>query len=108
MKTVKNFIDNKNLKKRLFTPGPASLLYENITSIEPCFGRGDYQYQKIEDNVLNRLKRFTNHRNIARMQGSASFALEVMINNFNIKKIVLIYCILLIEYLYRFIHKGEN
>ena len=80
MKTVKNFINNKNLKKRLFTPGPASLLYENITSIEPCFGRGDYQYQKIEDNVLNRLKKFTNHRNIARMQGSASFALEVIIN----------------------------
>ena len=90
MKTVKNFIDNKNLKKRLFTPGPASLLYENITSIEPCFGRGDYQYQKIEDNVLNRLKRFTNHRNIARMQGSASFALEVMINNFIYGKVLII------------------
>ena len=90
MKTVKKFIDNKNLKKRLFTPGPASLLYENITSIEPCFGRGDYQYQKIEDNVLNRLKKFTNHRNIARMQGSASFALEVMINNFIYGKVLII------------------
>ena len=90
MKTVKNFINNKNLKKRLFTPGPASLLYENITSIEPCFGRGDYQYQKIEDNVLNRLKKFTNHRNIARMQGSASFALEVMINNFIYGKVLII------------------
>ena len=90
MKTVKNFIDNKNLKKRLFTPGPASLLYENISSIEPCFGRGDYQYQKVEDNVLNRLKRFTNHKNIARMQGSASFALEVMINNFIYGKVLII------------------
>ena len=90
MKTVKKFIDNKNLKKKLFTPGPASLLYENITSIEPCFGRGDYQYQKIEDNVLNRLKKFTNHRNIARMQGSASFALEVMINNFIYGKVLII------------------
>jgi len=90
VKTVKNFINNKNLKKRLFTPGPASLLYENITSIEPCFGRGDYQYQKIEDNVLNRLKKFTNHRNIARMQGSASFALEVMINNFIYGKVLII------------------
>ena len=90
MKTVKKFIDNKNSKKRLFTPGPASLLYENITSIEPCFGRGDYQYQKIEDNVLNRLKKFTNHRNIARMQGSASFALEVMINNFIYGKVLII------------------
>jgi len=90
VKTVKNFINNKNLKKRLFTPGPASLLYENITSIEPCFGRGDYQYQKVEDNVLNRLKRFTNHKNIARMQGSASFALEVMINNFIYGKVLII------------------
>lgn len=90
MKTVKNFINNKNLKKRLFTPGPASLLYENISSIEPCFGRGDYQYQKVEDNVLNRLKRFTNHKNIARMQGSASFALEVMINNFIYGKVLII------------------
>ena len=82
MLTIKKFVDNKNLEKKLFTPGPASLLYENITSIEPCFGRGDKQYQKIENNVLNRLKKFTNHSNIARMQGSASFALEVMINNF--------------------------
>ena len=90
MKTVKNFINNKNLKKRLFTPGPASLLYENITSIEPCFGRGDYQYEKIEDNVLNRLKKFTDHRNIARMQGSASFALEVIINNFIYGKVLII------------------
>ena len=90
MKTVKNFINNKNLKKRLFTPGPASLLYENITSIEPCFGRGDYQYQKVEDNVLNRLKKFTDHRNIARMQGSASFALEVIINNFIYGKVLII------------------
>ena len=55
MITIKNLVDNKNLKK-LFTPGPASLLYENITSIEPCFGRGDDHYQKIENNVLNKLK----------------------------------------------------
>ena len=88
--TVKKFVENKNLNKKLFTPGPASLLYENITSIEPCFGRGDYQYQKIENNVLGRLKKITNHRNIARMQGSASFALEVMINNFIYGKLLII------------------
>ena len=79
---VKKFINNKNLKKKLFTPGPASLLYENISSIEPCFGRGDIEYDKIENNVLNKLKRISDHKFIARMQGSASFALEVMINNF--------------------------
>ncbi len=90
MKIVKDFINNKNSKKKLFTPGPASLLYENITSIEPCFGRGDDQYEKIENNVLNRLKKFTDHSNIARMQGSASFALEVMINNFIYGKLLII------------------
>ena len=88
--SVKKFVENKNFKKKLFTPGPASLLYENITSIEPCFGRGDYQYQKIENNVLSKLKKISNHKNIARMQGSASFALEVMINNFIYGKLLII------------------
>ena len=88
--SVKKFVENKNLKKKLFTPGPASLLYENITSIEPCFGRGDFQYEKIENNVLRRLKKISYHKNIARMQGSASFALEVMINNFIYGKLLII------------------
>ena len=87
---VKKFINNKNLKKKLFTPGPASLLYENISSIEPCFGRGDIEYDKIENNVLNKLKRISDHKFIARMQGSASFALEVMINNFIYGKLLII------------------
>tara|TARA_Y100000816_G_scaffold292631_1_gene289353 strand:+ start:12340 stop:13326 length:987 start_codon:yes stop_codon:yes gene_type:complete len=90
MTTIKNIVDHKNFKKKLFTPGPASLLYENITSIEPCFGRGDDQYQKIENNVMNRLKKLSGHKNIARMQGSASFALEVMINNFIYGKVLII------------------
>ncbi|MAH97795.1 MAG: hypothetical protein CMA12_00390 [Euryarchaeota archaeon] len=77
-------------KKKLFTPGPASLLVENISSIEPCFGRGDDQFEKLEKYVLNRLKKITSHTNIARMQGSASFALEVMINNFIYGKLLII------------------
>ncbi len=88
--TVKKFILNKNSKKKLFTPGPASLLFENISSIEPCFGRGDSNYQKIENNVINKLKRITGHKKIARMQGAASFALEVMINNFVYGKLLII------------------
>jgi Serine-pyruvate aminotransferase/archaeal aspartate aminotransferase len=91
MKTIlTKFINEKNKKKKLFTPGPASLLYENISSIEPCFGRGDDQYQKIENNVLRKLKKITNHKNIARMQGAASFALEVMINNFLFGKLLIL------------------
>tara|TARA_B100001057_G_scaffold151916_1_gene151959 strand:+ start:6225 stop:7211 length:987 start_codon:yes stop_codon:yes gene_type:complete len=91
MKIILNkFINKKNLDKKLFTPGPASLLYENISAIEPCFGRGDNQYQKIENSVLNKLKKISNHKNIARMQGAASFALEVMINNFIYGKVLII------------------
>jgi len=91
MKSVlKNFVNKKNNNKKLFTPGPASLLYENISQIEPCFGRGDSQYEKVEDYVLNKLKKISNHKKIARMQGSASFALEVMINNFIYGKVLII------------------
>ena len=84
LNTLKKFTYIKNSKKKLFTPGPASLLIENISSIEPCFGRGDQQYQKLENYVLKKLKKLTSHKNIARMQGAASFALEVMINNFHL------------------------
>lgn len=87
---IKKFINNKNKKKRLFTPGPASLLYENVASLEPCFGRGDLEYNKIEDYVLKKLKQISKHKFIARMQGSASFALEIMINNFIYGKILII------------------
>ena len=90
IKILRNFIHNKNSKKKLFTPGPASLLYENIKSLEPCFGRGDNQYEKMENYVLNRLKNMTSHKNIARLQGSASFALEIMINNFVYGKVLII------------------
>ncbi len=87
---IKKFVENKNNNKKLFTPGPASLLYENILPIEPCFGRGDAKYEKIENTVLNKLKKISNHKNIARMQGAASFALEVMINNFIYGKLLII------------------
>ena len=65
-------------------------MIENISSIEPCFGRGDQQYQKLENYVLKKLKKLTSHKNIARMQGAASFALEVMINNFIYGKLLII------------------
>ena len=52
-KIFQKFIKKKN-KKILFTPGPASLLKENIIGIEPCFGRGDKHYDQIEKYVLTK------------------------------------------------------
>ena len=63
---------------------------ENILSIQPCFGRGDETYRKLENKVLNKIKKISGHSSIARMQGSASFALEVMISNFIFGRILII------------------
>ena len=79
---INQFVKLKNSKKKLLTPGPASLLVENLIGIEPCFGRGDLKYEKVEKTVLNALKKISGHKKIVRLQGSASFALEVMILNF--------------------------
>ena len=35
---INQFVKLQNSKK-LLTPGPASLLVENLIGIEPCFGR---------------------------------------------------------------------
>jgi aspartate aminotransferase-like enzyme len=89
-KILTKFVDIQNSKKKLFTPGPASLLAQNLSSIVPCFGRGDKQYEKIEAYVLNKLQIMTGHKYIARMQGAGSLGLEVMINNFIYGKLLII------------------
>ncbi|HYC58383.1 MAG TPA: hypothetical protein VEK79_02345 [Thermoanaerobaculia bacterium] len=80
--TIDTFVAQRNESKLLFTPGPASLLAENITGLRPCFGRGDDDYTRVEQHVLDALKAMSGHRHVARMQGSASVALEIMALNF--------------------------
>jgi 2-aminoethylphosphonate-pyruvate transaminase len=81
-RSIDRFVAEQNDRKLLFTAGPASLLPENITGLRPCFGRGDADYAKIEEQVLGALKTMTGHENIVRMQGSASLALEIAALNF--------------------------
>ena len=81
-KSIESFVAERNEHKLLFTPGPASLLSENLTGLRPCFGRGDDDYAKVEAQVLSALKAMTGHQHIVRMQGSASLALEIMALNF--------------------------
>lgn len=88
--TLTNFIEAKNSAKKLFTAGPASLSFENLAGIEPCFGRGDDDYNQIEDRVLSNLKIMSGHDHIARLQGSGSTGLEVMISNLAYGKILII------------------
>jgi 2-aminoethylphosphonate-pyruvate transaminase len=50
--------------------------------LRPCFGRGDADYARVEDEVLGHLKTMTGHPHLVRMQGSASLAMEIMALNF--------------------------
>jgi aspartate aminotransferase-like enzyme len=84
------FIKKVNNSTKLFTPGPASLLQENLSSLRACFGRGDLKYEKIEEKVLNNILKISGHKYIARLQGAASLALEIMISNFLFGNILII------------------
>ena len=76
------FVDRVNSEKPLFTPGPASLLVENLSGLGPCFGRGDSNYDDTEERVLGFLRTITGQETIARFQGSGSLALEMLAMNF--------------------------
>ena len=76
------FIKFRNEQKYIFTAGPASLVEENLLGIRPCFGRGDRDYSEIENFVLSKLKKLSHHKELVRLQGSASLALEIMASNF--------------------------
>ena len=47
-------IEKLNKSKILFTAGPASLIYENISNLKPCFGRGDSEYLNTHNRVLKK------------------------------------------------------
>ena len=88
--TIEEFISYKNSHKKMFTAGPASLSKENLIGLDSCFGRSDKEYIKIEERVLNKLKKMAIKDKISFLQGSGSLALEIAINNFIYGKVLLI------------------
>jgi glycerol-3-phosphate cytidylyltransferase-like family protein len=88
-RSVAGMVALKN-RKALFSPGPSSLLTENILGLDPCFGRGDALYDKIEEDVLTGLKKMSGHNHVVRLHGSASLALEVVVRNFIWGKVLIV------------------
>ena len=86
---IKNFVKKKN-KKIVFTPGPGSLLEENIAGLAPYFGRGDVEYLKIENSVLSSIKKISGLKKIVTFQGSGSLAIEIALQNFIYGKILIV------------------
>lgn len=89
-KKISDLIYEANIEKPIFTAGPASLIYENIIGLKNCFGRGDKDYDQTESVVLNLLLKMSGHSKIARLQGSASLALEIMITNFAFGRVLIV------------------
>ena len=86
---IKKFVNKKN-KKIVFTPGPGSLLEENIIGLAPYFGRGDVDYLKIEKSVLSSIKKITGLKKVVTFQGSGSLAIEIALQNFIYGKILIV------------------
>jgi len=86
---IENFVKLKN-KKIVFTPGPGSLLNENIFGLAPYFGRGDSEYLEIEKNVFDNLKKISGLKNIVTLQGSGSLAIEIALQNFVFGKVLVV------------------
>ncbi len=89
-KQILDLVSEVNSNKPIFTAGPASLMYENIVGLNNCFGRGDDDYDETESTVLKLLLKMSGHSKIARLQGSASLALEIMITNFVYGKVLIV------------------
>lgn len=77
-----------NSKKCLLTPGPSNLHTENVFGIHPVFTRGDSEYDSIQIDVLDKIRRRAGQDSIVCMQGSATTAIEVATSNFLYGKVL--------------------
>ncbi len=88
--SVSKSLVNISNKKLMLTPGPAAVLYENIRYIKPLFGRGDSEYQQMEEAVVDWIKGLSGQDNLVIAQGSATFAIELALHSFVTGRVLLV------------------
>lgn len=88
-KSLESLVNLSN-QKLMLTPGPAAILHENIKGLKPVFGRGDNEYQKIEQEVSSWIKSLCGQDELVISQGSATFSIELALHSFVRGKILLI------------------
>lgn len=76
--------------KLMLTPGPAAILHDNITHLEPLFGRGDEEYTEMSEKVLEWVRNLSEQDEVVYAQGSATFGLELGLHTFVSGKVLLI------------------
>ena len=89
-KDIEKFVSKQNKKINIFTPGPATLLKENIINLQTCFGRGDKNYLNLAKRVEKNLKKISGHKEIISFQGSGSLACEILCSNFLSGRVLII------------------
>ena len=91
-----------NRRKVMLTPGPGAIPFENAFAVQPLFGRGDADFAEMEERVFYHLRRQSGLPCVARLQGSASLALEVAARSFVSNRVLVVntgyYCERLIGY----------
>jgi len=79
-----------NNQKLMLTPGPAAVLYENIINLRPLFGRGDSEYTKMAEAVIEWISVLSGQDEVVCAQGSATLGLELALNSFVSGRVLLI------------------
>jgi 2-aminoethylphosphonate-pyruvate transaminase len=80
-------IDNQKL---MLTPGPAVVLYENKEYLKPLFGRGDDEYTKMAESVIEWIKNLSGQDEVIMAQGSSTLALELAAHSFVDGRVLLV------------------
>jgi len=71
-----------NNRKLMLTPGPATVLHENLTGLKPVFGRGDPEFEEMRNAVITWIRELSGQDEVIYAQGSATFAIELAANTF--------------------------
>ena len=81
---------NSSRDKLLFTPGPPPVVQVGLNQIGSAFGRGDPQYLSVRKEVLRWLLEISGQTKIIDLQGSGSLAIEIMIRNFVLGRVLIV------------------
>lgn len=89
-RAIHSIVQKRNSNKNMFTPGPSNMSQYNMLDLKSAFGRGDEEYQHIEEVVLNNILKITGHDKIVRFQGGGTNAVDVATSNIVLGKILII------------------
>jgi len=88
-KAQESILSQEN-QKLMLTPGPASILPDNLKGIVPVFGRGDETYQNMYSDVEKWILNLSGQDELVCMQGSSTLALELSAKTFLYGRVLLI------------------